>query len=150
MFRLLKICLLLLMIVPMFIGCQTVDEEQYEGSGMIALHNKEFQDFKNKADGAKREVRQMEQVDRVRAVAIDNDIYVGLAVSGFDRFFLKDIRKSAQDQVKKKYKKENVHVSTDRKIEMELEDIERELHTKNMSKDQLRKKLDKVEEDMKG
>ncbi|WP_179298770.1 YhcN/YlaJ family sporulation lipoprotein [Evansella halocellulosilytica] len=148
--RMSKSGLLLLLVVSLLVSCQTWDKGHYEGSNITPFHNKELSTSQNKAMGAKDEVEPMKEVERARALSVDDDIYVALTVTGFQRFFLNDIRKKAYDRIQNKYKKENIHVSTDRKIDIELRDIERELQKDNMTKEQLKKRLKKVEDDMKG
>ncbi len=133
-------------------GCQTNDQakgQRKENAEVTYIQKKSDVD-QGKADTAKREVSNMKEVEKVTAASVDNDIYVALTVEGFDRFFLERIRKDAQDAIKKKYKQDHIHVSTDRKISSELEAIEKRLLKNGVKKEQLKTELKKIEDDMKG
>jgi hypothetical protein len=102
------------------------------------------------ADEAKKIVLSMEEVVEIKGVSNKTEIYLAPRVKHFDRFRLKAIRKSGYDSVKKRYPDAKVHLSTDQKIYMELEKLEKELKNRSISQERLEKKLKKLDEMMKG
>ncbi|MGO4888262.1 YhcN/YlaJ family sporulation lipoprotein [Anaerobacillus sp. MEB173] len=103
-----------------------------------------------KADNSKSIVASMEEVIGVKGVNLKEDIYIAVQVKQFDRLRLKHIRKTAFDKIKKRYPKDNIHVSTDKKIFMELEELEQKLKRNEITEKNLEKKVKKLEDDMKG
>ncbi|MCD8502624.1 MAG: YhcN/YlaJ family sporulation lipoprotein [Bacillaceae bacterium] len=104
----------------------------------------------NNSDEAKQIVLSMEEVIEVKGVSENKNIYLAAKVGQFDRFFLRSIRKDAHDKVKKRFPNANVHVSTDKKVFMELEELERKLSNNEIDEKEFKKELKKVEEFMKG
>ncbi|WP_171051705.1 YhcN/YlaJ family sporulation lipoprotein [Alteribacter natronophilus] len=102
------------------------------------------------ADTVKRRLVRMKEVKEVRGASVDNDIYMALTVEGFDRFFLDRIRKAAHDRAAEKYPDANIHVSTDRKISSDLKKLETELSGNKLNRKELKKRLKKIEDDMRG
>ncbi|MCM3713686.1 hypothetical protein [Halalkalibacter oceani] len=103
------------------------------------------------ADEAKRILLSMEEIVEVKGVNDGEDnIYLAPEVKHFDRFRLKEIRKQSHDRVKKRYPEANVHVSTDKKIFLELGRLEQELKEKKISEKRLTDELTKLEDKMKG
>lgn len=128
-------------------GCQTAEEKiealsSNENSGPTPP-----QEFAIKVED---EIKQMKEVQDVHAVAFEENIYVTLEVNGFDRFFLQEIRQRVHKKVKGMNKKANVHVSTDKKLIMELSKLKSMARKGSISKENLNKELKNLEEDMKG
>ncbi|WP_247747192.1 YhcN/YlaJ family sporulation lipoprotein [Alkalihalobacillus sp. BA299] len=103
-----------------------------------------------KADHAKKIILSMDEVIEVRGVSNEENIYIAPSVKHFDRLHLNGIRSDGFARIKKRYPNAKVHVSTDKKIFMELEKLENELKEKRISKEDFTKRLKKLEEDMKG
>lgn len=84
----------------------------------------------------------------VAAIAIDDKLSVALEVTQRRRFHLRSIRKEVFHRLKEEHPDMTVFVSTDRKVFMELKKIEDVMHEEEAQK--LKKKQDKINEDMKG
>jgi hypothetical protein len=94
-------------------------------------------------------VKQVDGVDQVIVVFIDNEMNVALQVSNFNRLKLKAIRKKSAQSLKGPFPEDNIHVTTDSKIFNEL----KKLKGQEWSKEKAcahKKKLKKIEKDMKG
>ncbi|MBU9710152.1 YhcN/YlaJ family sporulation lipoprotein [Evansella tamaricis] len=102
------------------------------------------------AEKMARKVSFMDEVDHVHSVSLDKDVFMTLRVSGFDRLFLERIRKEAFNKAKSIDQDSTVHVSTDRKIDMDLAKIKKRVYERTISEKELEKKLKKLENDMKG
>ncbi|UTR09567.1 hypothetical protein MM300_16950 [Evansella sp. LMS18] len=137
-----------LAIISLFAGCQTNDGNQGAfGSAQEPVYAAIPQ---QDAKRMKEELEQMKEVDAVTAVQIDNEVYITLTVTGFDRLFLKKIRKGAHERAKKLNQDAVVHVSTDKKIDRDLSRLEDSVKDRTITKEELKKKLDKADKDMKG
>ncbi|OPZ70822.1 MAG: Sporulation lipoprotein YhcN/YlaJ (Spore_YhcN_YlaJ) [Firmicutes bacterium ADurb.Bin456] len=92
----------------------------------------------------------MEGVKENATVAINRDIAVALKVERFDRLRLKTIRKQVHDAVKKLDQEYNVHVTTDKKLFMQLQQMEQELSSprEKVLLQELQGKFDKLIRDM--
>ncbi|MEK4564795.1 hypothetical protein MKX54_09020 [Alkalihalobacillus sp. FSL R5-0424] len=99
---------------------------------------------------AKELVLQMEEVTDVKGIQYEHLLFLDPKVKQLDRLKLKHIRQEAFKRVKDEFPESKVHVSTDRKIYMELEKLEQQLADEKIAADELKKKLEKLEEDMKG
>ncbi|MBU8907164.1 hypothetical protein [Desertibacillus haloalkaliphilus] len=102
-----------------------------------------------KADEAKKILISMEEVIAVKGVNYEEDIYIASKVRHLDRLQLENIRKTGFEKIKKRYPEANVHLSTDAKVFMELEELENKLKKNEISKSQTEKQVKKIEEDMK-
>lgn len=138
---------LILIAFVLLIGCNEVEKESEVKPlqlGMNAIVDQ------SEADHAKKLVLAMDEVVAVKGVKVNDDFYIAPQVKHFARLKLDKIRKESFNKIKKEYPDANIHVSTDKKIFMELEKIENKLREKKISKENLEKKLKKLEEDMKG
>ncbi|OIJ10760.1 hypothetical protein BKP37_17320 [Anaerobacillus alkalilacustris] len=103
-----------------------------------------------RADVAKQIVISMEEVIEVKGVGVDEDIYIATKVKHFDRFFLDQIRKNAHNKVKKRFPNANVHISTDKKVFLELEKLEGKMYQNTINKEDIEKEIKRIERFMKG
>ncbi|WP_202076886.1 alkaline phosphatase family protein [Caldalkalibacillus salinus] len=104
-----------------------------------------------KANVARETKRYMLSIDGVQdcvVVAMDEDIYIALQPQQFHRFRLPEMRKEAHHLARSTHEKYRVHVSTDWKVYRELEKLKQRYQ--QMKADDLRKKLDKIEDSMRG
>lgn len=137
--------MLLAMCFVILTACQTSDQSSPQGQSM-----KKEVISQQEAVQAEKTVESLEQVEEATAVSLDKDVYIHLSVTGFDRFFLKDIRKEAEKSLETKASKENIHVSTDKKIELEIKELKEKLKEQGMTKEQMKTELEKIDKDMKG
>ncbi|GAE25654.1 lipoprotein [Halalkalibacter wakoensis JCM 9140] len=130
-------------------GCQNLTGATPDVKPMTLSSNAVVE--QDQADEAKEIVLSMEEVVEIKGVSNnDNRIYLAPRVKHFDRFRLKEIRKSGYDSVKKRFPEATVFLSTDQKIYMELEKLETELKNQTISEERLNKRLTKLEEMMRG
>lgn len=132
-----------LLLIILLVGCQTApeNEKQLEDHAAYEQH---------KADEAKEIILSMKEVTEVKGVNHEGHLYLAPSVKPFDRFRLKEIREKGHDSVKKHHPEATVFFSTDKKIYMELDKLEDQLKNKQISEKQLKGKLKKLEEMMKG
>ncbi|MBU9724012.1 MULTISPECIES: hypothetical protein [Bacillaceae] len=140
--------IIILFLIPLLlISCQNPPNGQTafeaEGSRKPSISQ-------DTAQKMRAEVQAMSEVDHVTSVSLEDDVYMTLTVTGFQRLFLEKIRKTAFDRAKKVDKNTTVHISTDRKVDMELKELEKKVYRNEITKKDLEKELMKVEDDMKG
>ncbi|GAE35848.1 YhcN/YlaJ family sporulation lipoprotein [Halalkalibacter akibai] len=134
-------------VLAVLTGCQMLEPQQ--DIRPLELSTNAVIDQES-ADEAKKIVLSMEEVTEIKGVSYENEIYLAPRVKHFDRFRLKEIRKTGHQSVKKRYPDATVHVSTDQKIFMELEKLEKELKEKTISEQRLKQKLKHLDEMMRG
>lgn len=138
---------LLLIIVLMFTGCNVGG--QGEDVRPLFIGTNKIID-QTKADFAKQLILSMDEVVEVKGVNVDEDIFIVAKVKQFDRFFLERIRAAAHDKVKKRFPDAKVHVSTDKKVFLELEKLERKVNNNEIDKKAIDKEIKRIEKFMKG
>lgn len=62
------------------------------------------------------------------AVAYDKNISIGIKVTGFDRFRLTSIKKEVHDKIKKDNSNIDLHISSDKKLYQQLEELEQQIN----------------------
>jgi len=92
------------------------------------------------------------RVDEVAAVALRDELYVGLRVTNFNRFFLRSIRKDVHGRLKDRFPGRMIHVTTDSKLFDDLSQLEKRIrkNPRGVDRKELKRKLFKIHEDMKG
>ena len=139
------IIFLLIFLLINLVGCEPAGQKTFEGEA--TTNAKEIsQELAKKAEKTAKEV---DRVEEAIAVSNEKDVYVHLSVSGFDRLFLKDIRKETKEKLESSNPDGKVEVSTDKKIELELTEIKHELSSREITKKQLKEDLKKVDDDLK-
>lgn len=102
------------------------------------------------ADIAKQLILSMDEVVEVKGVNIEENIYIVAKVKQFDRFFLERIRALAHKKVKKRFPDANVHVSTDKKVFLELEKLEKKINNNDIDKKAIDKDIKRIERFLNG
>ncbi len=137
-----------MLILVLLISACNIGGQAEEVKPLFIGANKVFD--QTKADEAKQLVLSMEEVVEVKGVNKEENIYIATKVKQFDRFFLDRIRKEAQDKIKKRFPEANVHVSTDKKVFLELEKLERNIYQNRINKESVEKQIKKIEDFMTG
>ncbi|MCL5057235.1 MAG: YhcN/YlaJ family sporulation lipoprotein [Actinobacteria bacterium] len=85
------------------------------------------------------------------AVVINSDVCAAVKVSGLDRFRLKAIREEVHKKLSALGSEYEVHVTTDKKLFSEIQKMERRIESgKTGPPAEIKKKMDKINEDMQG
>lgn len=141
-----KKALLGLLIILMLVGCGAAKKPQtYQGA---------VEDIVVDAESA-RQVKKIalavDGVQQATAVVVDKEISVAAKVRGFDRLRLKSIRKEIHQGIKKEYQGYAVHVTTDKKLFKELQQLEQQINGSNsIAPQQIKGNLSKINQDMQG
>ncbi|THG89173.1 hypothetical protein AJ85_19160 [Alkalihalobacillus alcalophilus ATCC 27647 = CGMCC 1.3604] len=142
-----KIIMPLFVLIILMSGCQNTSTNEPMPQSLM-VNNVTFDQMK--ANESKKELMKMNEIIDVHAVSFEDKIYVAPKVKQFSRFRLKEIRKEGFDKIKAQYSEDEIHVSTDKKVYMELEKLEKEMKDKSLKEKDLKERLKKIEEYMKG
>ncbi len=78
-------------------------------------------------------------VTKARVIKKDNQLLVAFKIPHFDRFHILDVEKKVKADLKKQYPGYQIDVSTDHKIYLEIDRLERKIHSNKVNPDKLRK-----------
>lgn len=100
---------------------------------------------------AKAVTEQVNGIDKAVAVRIDDELDVAIQVSNFNRFRLASIEKEVAQKLKSSFPDAKIHVTSDKKLIMELQKLSDTPWTNKQEEACKHKKaLKKIEDDMKG
>lgn len=131
------------------IGCTNKNREQIlEPTGdqpieLLKLKSNSVAD-QNASNQAKEIVSKYEEVAGVRAINYDNQLIVAIDVDHLDRFNLSEIEKELRKKINDSFSDMIVTVSTDQKIIIELEKLEKQIQAKSISEKELKKKMNDI------
>lgn len=139
--------ILLCFCVLLFSGCMKNDLT-YEGSNeetldLTKMSTKGIND-QQPADQAKYFLSQFEEVQSVRAVNHEDELLIAVELKQHDRFFLDDLERDLKKEVKKQYRDMQITLSTDKKILLELTELEEAVTNQDISKDDIGKELKRI------
>lgn len=101
------------------------------------------------AERARETAKTVKGVEDSTAVAVNKEITAALKVSGFDRLRLKKIKMNAHDQIKELNKDYNVFVTTDKKLFVQLQQLEREINgPQHKSPKEILERFNKINKDI--
>jgi len=101
------------------------------------------------ANQAKELVIKRDDVTGVRGVNTNKELLIAIMVPQMDRFQLKAIEKSVKEELTKEYPDYKVQVSTDQKMFLELDILERKLEKGKTGEKELKKELGNIKSLMK-
>ncbi|WP_459501804.1 YhcN/YlaJ family sporulation lipoprotein [Bacillus sp. C1] len=97
---------------------------------------------------AKKNVLAMEEILEARAANSNTDLYIAVKPEHHERFQLKSLKTKIKKQLKKENPTFNIYVSTDRKIFMLLDKLEKKVKNKEADKEYIKNKLKTVHTEM--
>jgi hypothetical protein len=145
--------LILCIIFPLLIaGCSSLKEESKSKPPDMKKTAQKITIHQNTtAETAKKIAQQHPRVDEAAVVAVNDELSVGLKVSNVNRLFLKSIRKDVFSDLRKRFPKHDIHVTTDSKIFKELQQVASSIQKNpTIDKTKVHQKLQKINDDMKG
>lgn len=93
---------------------------------------------------AKKILNQKDGVSKVQAINDDDQLVIAVAVPHMQRFKLESTTKKLDKQMKKHFPDQQVTLSTDKKIYLELEQLKKQMDNQQLSKETLNKKLQHI------
>ncbi|MGG0237292.1 YhcN/YlaJ family sporulation lipoprotein [Bacillus rhizoplanae] len=100
------------------------------------------------ADEAKNKILGMEEIVDVKAVNLNNELYVAAKPEHHERFQLDKLKKEMKQTLKKMYPNLKIYVSVDKKILMLLDNLETKIKNKEVDKEEVKKQLKIVKKEM--
>ncbi len=96
------------------------------------------------SDQAKAFLSQYEEVSGVRAVNHNGTLVIAVDLRHYDRLFLEDIEKALYKDLQRNFTKMQITLSTDRKIFLELERLEKDILDDKLSSADIKKRLNDI------
>lgn len=137
-----RLILLLALLTSIFIGaCQNNDTEQNNhASPYMKLSILEQYD-QGISNHIKVRLNKREQLSKIHAVNDEKNILIAFDVDHHHRFTLGKIEQEIQKEIEKLFPEHEVTVSTDLKILLSLEELEKEIHEGTISQERISKEL---------
>jgi hypothetical protein len=146
--RRLHLCFVLILAIGFITGCTNNEDDGREivqGSDIdltkVKTTSPADQSISNKV---KNKLIKRDDVTGVRGVNTDKKLFIALKITQFDRLHLKKIEKEVKDKLKKDYPDMEHEVSTDKKIYLELDELEKKLQEETLSKKKLKKEMKRI------
>lgn len=132
-------------------GCAAQDSPSRKPQPEAAQGPTEVRISPELAEKVRETAKRVKGVEDSTAVAMNDEISVGIKVKGFDRFRLKPIREEVHQKIKELNKGYTINVTSDKKLFVQLQQIERQIKDqKAQSPAELQKRLKKINKDMQG
>src|SRR5699024_1917942 len=96
------------------------------------------------ANQAKQLLSEQGEIAGVRAVNDKEDLLIGVKLNHHDRIDMDDIERKLRKKMKQNFSNMNVTLSTDKKIHLELEKLEKKMQADAVSKEAVSKRLQKI------
>ncbi|TMN23413.1 YhcN/YlaJ family sporulation lipoprotein [Lentibacillus cibarius] len=133
--------ILILAIIYFLIGCTTQDDTSQTKDGTnfqkIAATDTVSQHIANQA---KEKLKKREAITKINAINTDKKLLIAFEIKHHKRFQLDSIRKKINKQMEKAFPDHKVQVSTDKRIVLDLQKLEKKIANGKLTKKQLRKK----------
>ncbi|WP_251525919.1 YhcN/YlaJ family sporulation lipoprotein [Metabacillus litoralis] len=125
-------------------GCNMTNANNEKNS--INITNVSSQNTKNlnMTDQVKQLLNKQKEVSDVKVVNSDKELFIAAEIKHMDRFRIKEIEKKLKKLTEDNYPNHNVTLSTDMKIFLELDELEKKVNEKNMSKKKIEKELKRI------
>lgn len=139
------LCSLLLL----FVGCTNKGPTwQSQGNDSLELTKLSAKGVTDQqpADQAKEFLSHYEEISGVRAVNHDGELIIAVDVHHHDRFSLEQIEEALQNDIRKNFSNMTITLSTDKKIFLELKQLEEDILTQTIKKDDIKKRLKSIKE----
>jgi hypothetical protein len=143
--KIINIVLLLIAFIGLCSGC-TGNQNQSANNNdanIVKVHTSKPVD-QSIANQVKEKVIKEVEISDVKAVNTDKELLLAVKINQFDRFRLKKIEKKVKEELEKTYPDYKILVSTDSKIYLELEQLEKKLQKDKTKKKTLKKDFDKI------
>ena len=93
----------------------------------------------------------IEGVEDSTALVLDNQIFIGIKVKGFNRFHLKSIKEKTHKKIKEANQGYEVNVTSDKKLFSQLQQIEKQVKENRVeSRADIIERIEKINKDMQG
>jgi UDP-galactopyranose mutase len=149
MLKWIKYVLLVVLLSGMISGCGANGDDKQKSEINLTKIGTNITDDQRTAKDAKQYVKKRKEITEVKAVNNESQLMLAFNVKAFDRFQLDKIEKNLKSDLEKRYPNYKVETSTDKKIFMELEELEKRLKDRSINKKSLESELNKLSKLMK-
>ncbi|KKI90616.1 hypothetical protein WQ54_20365 [Bacillus sp. SA1-12] len=84
------------------------------------------------------------EVSDVKVINSDKELFIAAQIKQMDRFRIKEIEKKLKKLAEDHFPNHHVTLSTDKKILLELSELEKQVNKTNISKKKLKKELNRI------
>lgn len=149
--KILTVFILSVLILSAGCSAQNSPLKKSQAEQQVSQEEKEIKIDPGLAGKAKETAKTVRGVKDSTAAAIGRDITVAVKVTGFERLRLKPIKMEVQNKIKQLDNKNNVHVTTDKKLFMQLQQLEKQISEPGeKSLADIQKKFNKIIKDIQG
>ena len=138
MFKIIYLSVFLLFFIT---GCNIENESNHSLVKPIPTKEVAEQTFENKVNDL---VKPMKEVKEIKVIGLNRTIMVALELNHYYTLQTKKITKKITKKLEDKWPEKEIIVTTDHKIFIELEKLDQQMKQKNISKNDLNKKLNKL------
>lgn len=139
----------LLVILGLLAGCkENMDSVKSQSTSITKISSKKSTN-QTVANHAEELLIKRDDVTGVRGVNTDKDLLIAIKVPQMDRLQLSTIEKNVKEELTKEYPDHKIQVSTDQKIFLELDKLEKKLEKGKTGEKELKKELDNIKSLMK-
>src|SRR5690625_1770626 len=140
--------LIILSVTPIF-GC--MNNESDETQNRIQQQNIDFEPIHNQtsvnqqvSNEVKNILSEHDDITEISVINNHQDIVAAINVKPLSRFQLKKTEKKLKKKLSKHFPDNKITLSTDKKIMIELNRVERSMQKNNLSKEQLKRKISDI------
>jgi len=144
-----KYSFILVLLVLLLIGCGTDSNQNANQNTQndveftkIATDKKSID--QQPANRAKELLSKHDEVTNVKAVNSSDKLVIAIEIEHMKRFLLKQIEKDLKKEMEKEFEDYKVELSSDKKIILELEELEEKIQSGSIPKKELKKEVDRI------
>lgn len=131
-------------ILFLLMGCTQANLEEENTNVKLTKLNNQSEINLDLSDQVKEDLKNNSNIKTVHGANLNNNLVLAMEIPQMSRFNIKEIEKDVKTKIKNNFKNVEVHLSTDKKIVMELEQLERKLDQSSMTKKELNKELKRI------
>lgn len=134
--------LLVFGLILFLLGCTSdTNTSQTEEADFTKISTKKSEINQSVSNKAKKSLEHHDEIKKINAVNIAKTLVITIEVHHNKRFRLATIRKKIKKELEKEFPDRKVELSTDKKIVIELNRLEKQIRQENISKKKLEKEL---------
>lgn len=142
-----KILISFISILFVLIGCNNSEEPRTvseNSNGSITKISNTKPINQSITNEAKEYVLEKDEVTEIRGVNTEKDMLMAIVVKPLQQFNEQDIESEVKKSLEKKYPQKKIEVSSDKKIFIELNKLEKEIEKDDLNQKELEKRFNKI------
>jgi hypothetical protein len=138
-----------LLLIFTLIGCNNkednrISQSTHEGNGTVTKISNQSPISQTTTNKAKEYVATNKAVESIRGINTDKDLLIAVEIKQLQQFKEQKYEKEIKKQLEKVFPDKNIEISTDQKIFIELNKLEKQVANKSLNKDQLKEKFNTI------